>query len=75
MEICSLCKEQSKKSRNSKPHEFLRKIDEVRIFRGVKPRGYQEQDYQCLTCEFKVTHSSDKNDLPWTLWQGRELSD
>lgn len=65
-----MCKEQSKKSHKSKPHEFLKEVDDVRIFKGIKPRGYQEQDYQCLTCEAKFTQSTNKNDLPWTLWQG-----
>lgn len=70
MEICDLCREQSKKPYSAKPHEFLRKVDEVRIFVGIKPRGYREQDYQCLTCKAKFTQSTDRNDLPWTLWQG-----
>ena len=70
MEICDMCKEQIKKSYNAKPHEFLRQVDEERIFKGVKPRGYKEQDYQCLMCQAKFTQSTCKNDLPWTLWQG-----
>ena len=69
MEICGLCEEQSKKSRNGKPHEFLIKVDEVRQFGGKKPRGFVEQDYQCLTCKSKFTQSSDRNNLAWTLWR------
>jgi hypothetical protein len=70
MKICERCEEQSKKTRNGKPHEYLAKVDEVRIFTGKKPRGFEEQDYQCLTCQSKFTQSSDKNDLAWTLWRG-----
>jgi hypothetical protein len=70
MKICALCEEQSKKSGSGKPHEYLYKIDEARIFLGKKPRGFEEQDYQCLTCQSKFTQSTNKNDLAWTLWQG-----
>ena len=70
MDICDLCEEQAKKSYGAKPHESLRKIDDVRIFKGRKPRGYEEQDYQCQTCNAKFTQSSDRNDLAWTLWRG-----
>lgn len=70
MGICGLCEEQSKKVRNGKPHEHLRKVDEPRIFKGKKPLGFEEQDYQCQTCNSKFTQSSNKNDLAWTLWQG-----
>jgi len=70
MKICELCEEQAKKSRNGKPHEFLSKIDEARIFKGKSPRGFEEQDYQCVTCKAKFTQSTAKNDLAWTLWQG-----
>jgi hypothetical protein len=70
MNICELCAEQAKKSRNGKPHEYLTKLDEPRIFKGKGPRGFEEQDYQCLTCNAKFTWSTDKNDLSWTLWQG-----
>lgn len=70
MQPCALCAEQSKKSPNSKPHDFLRKTDQCRIFEGKKPRGYEEQDYQCLACKAKFTQSTNKNDLPWTLWRG-----
>lgn len=69
MQICALCEEQSKKTRNGKSHENLSKVDEPRVFQGKKPRGFEEQDYQCLTCQAKFTHSTDKNDLAWTLWQ------
>ena len=70
MGICEQCEEQAKKTRNGKPHECLTKIDEPRIFTGKKPRGFEEQDYQCLNCDSKFTQSTDKNDLAWTLWQG-----
>jgi len=70
MEICELCDDQVKKSRNGKPHDFLRKFDECRIFKGIRPRGYEEQDYRCLRCQAKFTWSSDRNNLAWTLWQG-----
>jgi len=70
MSICVLCEEQAKKTYVAKPHESLRKVDEVRIYKGIKRRGYQEQDYQCFICNAKFTQSTDKNDLPWTLWRG-----
>lgn len=70
METCGLCDEQTKKTRNGKPHDQLIKVDEPRIFKGTKPRGFEEQDYQCQTCSSKFTQSSNKNDLAWTLWQG-----
>lgn len=70
LKICDLCKEQSKKSSSGRPHEYLEKIDNPRIFKGKKPRGFEEQDYQCLTCKSKFTRSTNKNDLAWTLWQG-----
>lgn len=70
MANCNLCADQSKLSRNGKPHEFLQKIAEPRIFKGVKPRGYEEQDYQCEVCKARFTHSTSKNDRSWTLWLG-----
>ena len=70
MVICTLCEEQAKKTRNGKPHEYLAKVDEQRVFKGHNPRGFEEQDYQCVTCHSKFTRSTDKNDLAWTLWQG-----
>ncbi|HKJ04500.1 MAG TPA: hypothetical protein VJ974_02800 [Geopsychrobacteraceae bacterium] len=70
MEPCDLCEEQSKKRSSGKPHDNLMKVDDPRIFKGKKPRGFEEQDYQCLTCNSKFTQSSNKNDLAWTLWQG-----
>jgi len=70
MKICDLCEAQSMKERNGRPHEFLMKVDEPRIFKGSKPRGFEEQDYECLTCKSKFTHSTDKNGLAWTLWRG-----
>jgi hypothetical protein len=70
MDICELCEEQAKKSLNGKPHENLMKVDEPRVFKGTPPRGYEEQDYQCLTCKSKLTRSTNKCDLAWTLWRG-----
>lgn len=70
MQTCRLCEEQEKKTRNGKPHEYLKKVDEVRIFKGTNARSYDEQDYQCLACSSKFTHSTDKNNLAWTLWRG-----
>ncbi len=70
MAICDLCEEQAKKSSSGKPHAHLMKVDEVRIFPGKKPRGFEEQDFQCQTCQSKFTQSTNKNDLAWTLWRG-----
>lgn len=70
MEMCDLCKEQSKKIRNGKPHINLITVDEPRIFAGKTPGGFKEQDYLCLTCNSKFSHSTNKNDLSWTLWRG-----
>lgn len=70
MKACDLCEEQCKKTRNGKPHDYLVKVDDLRIFKGKKPRGFEEQDYQCLTCKSKFTHSTDKNNVSWTLWRG-----
>ncbi len=70
MENCALCEEQTKKSRSGKPHQDLQKAEEPRIFKGVQPRGFEEQDYQCLRCQAKFTHSTNKNDLAWTMWRG-----
>lgn len=69
MTICTLCEEQSKKTRNGKPHADLTKVDEQRLFKGQNPRGFEEQDYQCVTCKSKFTRSTDKNNLAWTLWR------
>lgn len=70
MKLCELCVAQAKKSRNGKPHDHLIKVDEPRIFSGKPPRGFEEQDYRCLTCGSQFTQSTAKNDLPWTLWRG-----
>lgn len=70
MAICNNCEEQGKKTRNGKPHELLTKDGTARIFKGINPRGFEEQDYHCLACQAKFTHSTDKSDRPWTLWQG-----
>ena len=70
MVTCSLCQDQTKRTYRGKPHQDLIKVDEPRIFRGVIPRGYEEQDYKCLGCDSKFTWSTDKNDQAWTLWQG-----
>lgn len=69
MDVCELCEDQKKKSSKSKPHEYLSEVGERRLFKGVKPRGFEEQDYRCLTCRSKFTQSTNKNDLAWTLWQ------
>jgi len=69
MDTCSLCQEQTKKTHRGKPHHVLIKIDEPRTFSGTSPRGYEEQDYKCLSCGSKFTQSTSKNDLAWTLWQ------
>jgi len=69
MSLCAFCKEQMDKTQRGKPHHYLSKINEERIFAGAKPRGYQEQDYQCQVCQSKFTWSSNRNDLTWTLWQ------
>ena len=70
MEICVLCEKQSKKVSTGRPHDFLIKIDEPRFFIGAAPRGFKEQDYLCLTCNSKFSHSTNKNDVAWTLWRG-----
>ncbi len=70
MGICRQCEKQSKKYHSGKPHEHLIKVDELRIFKGNNHRGFEEQDYQCLTCNSKFTHSTNKNDLAWTQWVG-----
>jgi hypothetical protein len=70
MKMCVLCEEQSKKVRTGKPHENLIKMDAPRIYTGVAPSGFKEQDYQCLTCNSKFSHSTNKNDVAWTLWRG-----
>lgn len=70
METCSLCEEQSRKTHRGKPHQWLIKIDECRVFSGAGTRGHEEQDYKCLDCDSRFTWSTGKNDLSWTLWQG-----
>ena len=70
MKLCPRCERQTSRSPNSKPHEHLIKVDECRVFKGEKPRGFEEQDYQCVICMAKFTRSTNKNDLAWTLWQG-----
>jgi hypothetical protein len=70
MEICVLCEGQSKKTHNGKPHKNLIKVDAPRIFTGGDLGGFEEQDYLCLTCNSKFSHSTNKNDLTWTLWRG-----
>lgn len=70
MDVCDLCKEQMKKTSNGKPHESLSECGERRQYKGIKPRGFEEQDYQCQACQAKFTQSSNRNDLAWTLWQG-----
>ena len=70
MSPCERCEEQTGKGSSRKPHDRLVKVGEVRIYKGVKPRGFEEQDYQCQECQAKFTQSTNKNDLAWTLWQG-----
>lgn len=70
MKKCELCADQTKMSQNGKPHQFLDKTDAERVFKGTKPRGFEEQDYRCRLCDAKFTFSTNKNDLAWTLWQG-----
>ena len=70
MANCPLCESQAKMSKNGRPHEQLSKSDVPRIFKGAKPRGFEEQDYQCQICQTKFTHSTSKNDLAWTVWRG-----
>lgn len=70
MANCDKCEDQAKMSRHGRPHEFLDKMDAARVFTGAKPRGFEEQDYQCQVCKAKFTHTTNKNDLAWTLWQG-----
>ena len=70
MSTCEQCEKQSKRNANGKPHGYLVKLDACRIFKGAAPRGYEEQDYQCLKCQTKMTHSTNKNDAAWTLWLG-----
>lgn len=70
MKICTRCEEQSQKTPKGKPHDHLIKVGMERTFEGKKPRGFEEQDYQCLTCNARFTWSSNRNDLAWTLWRG-----
>ena len=70
MERCAMCKEHEKKALSGNPHQYLAKIDEPRYFKGGISRRYEEQDYQCQVCKSKFTHSTNRNDLAWTLWQG-----
>lgn len=70
MSICEPCQKQEKKSRTGKPHEALAALAEPRIFNGVRARQFIEQDYQCQSCQARFTHSTNKNDLAWTLWRG-----
>lgn len=69
MDVCELCEAQTKKSSRSKPHDKLLKVDDGRQFKGGSSRGFIEQDYQCQDCQAKLTQSTNKNDLAWTLWQ------
>jgi len=70
MTLCGMCEEQAKKSRSGKPHQYLERADAPRLFKGAQSRRFEEQDYQCRVCRTKFTHSSNKNDLAWTLWRG-----
>lgn len=70
MAICTLCDKQHKKSPGTKPHEYLRAMEDKRIFGEGKTNGFAEQDFQCLQCQARLTHSTDRNDFGWTLWHG-----
>lgn len=70
MGLCNQCREQVGKSHRGKPHAGLDKLGELRIFKGRGARGFEQQDYQCRHCQARFTHSGDRNDLAWTLWQG-----
>lgn len=70
MAICTLCDKQAKRSPATKPHGLLKKLDDKRLFGGTGQKGFEEQDYECVQCQAKFTHSTDKNDFGWTLWQG-----
>ena len=70
MSLCKQCEDQAKKKTNGKPHDFLVEVGEKRTFGASRSRGFEEQDYQCAMCKSKFTHSSNRNDLAWTLWQG-----
>lgn len=70
MVMCNLCEKQSKKVSSGRPHDYLVEIDEPRLFKGAAPYKYKEQDYLCLTCNSKFSHSTNKNDVAWTLWRG-----
>jgi len=70
MGICDMCQDQTKKSQRGNPHQYLVIINAPRIFKSRHTRGYEEQDYQCQTCQSKFTRSTNRNDLAWTLWQG-----
>jgi len=69
MPCCYLCDKQLAKSKYGGPHEYMNQLGELRVFVSRHRLGYEEQDYQCLTCQARFTHSTNKNDLPWTLWQ------
>jgi transposase-like protein len=68
MGMCVLFEEQSKKVHTGKPHENLIKVDHPRIYKGVTPGEFKEQDYLCQTCKSKFSRSTNKNDFRWTLW-------
>jgi hypothetical protein len=70
MAVCFLCDKQSAKSKHGGPHDFLEKQGENRTFSNQLKKGYEEQDYQCQTCQSTFTFSTNKNDMAWTLWQG-----
>jgi hypothetical protein len=70
MAHCAMCEEQAKKSWHGKPHQYLDKTDSSRVFKGAQSRRFEEQDYRCRVCQARFTHSTNRNDLAWTLWQG-----
>jgi hypothetical protein len=69
MAICKLCEAQAKRKNGGKPHDDLTEMGSPRVFSGVPPRGFTEQDYQCLVCQARFTQSTNRNDLAWTLWE------
>lgn len=69
MPPCTECQKLIKQNRRGKPHQDLSPEGDPRIFKGARPRGFEEQDYRCLSCQSRFTHSTSRNDLTWTLWQ------
>jgi len=70
MTCCDLCDKQLAKSKRGGPHGYMKNLGDKRVFVSQGRLGYEEQDYQCLTCQARFTHSTNKNDQAWTLWEG-----